>query len=336
MHLSVYLPLVFSGVFGAAAPLLARRLPPAVGTWLLSVGTLVAALGSAASLALLGFTFVGQSRPLAERGHWSQAALRQADPVATPVAVIALVVIAALAVRFLVAAVRRLVALRDAYRLAAALPAVGELAVIDHPDRQAYAVPGRPGRIVVSRGLLRGLDAPQRRAVLAHERAHLTHRHHLHHAVAQVAAAANPLLFRLPAAVALATERWADECAATTCPRATVAAALAHAAGADAGSGFDSGTGTGTDSGTGAGSGIGSGGFPGPVTALAATATSVAARVQALRRPAPGRSLWRVALLVAVLLATAAAVGEAMHDTERLFELAQAAYRLAHHQRTIG
>ena len=90
---------------------------------------------------------------------------------------------------------RRLAALLAAYRLAAALPTSGgELAVIDHPAQQAYAVPGHPGRIVVSTGVLRGLNAGERRAVLAHERAHLTHRHHLHHTVAHLAAAANPSL----------------------------------------------------------------------------------------------------------------------------------------------
>jgi beta-lactamase regulating signal transducer with metallopeptidase domain len=211
-------------------------------------------------------------------------------------------------VRFAVAGARRLTALRDAFRLASSLPAAGgELAVIDHPGRQAFAVPGRPGRIVVSSGLLRGLDAGERRAVLAHERAHLAHRHHLHHTIAHLAAAANPLLYRLPAAVALSTERWADEAAAARCRRDTVADALLHAA---------------------------LGGtrlLAAPAVVLAAASTEVAARVHALRGPAPRLTLWRVALLLALLVATGAAVLEAAHDTERIFELAQAAYRTGHH-----
>jgi Zn-dependent protease with chaperone function len=307
MHLSVYLPFVFSGLFGAGAPTLARRLPPAVATWLLSLGGLLAAGGSAISLALLGLTLVGQSPLLADRGHWSETALRNADPVATPVAALALLILAVLAVRFAAAAWRRAIALRDAFRLAAAVPAAGgELAVIDHADRQAYAVPGRPGRIVVSRGLLRDLDADQRRALLAHERAHLVHHHHLHHATAHLAAAANPLLRRLPAGVALSTERWADECAAATGRRDTVAEALtraSHRAGEL---------------------------LRVPSAVLAAAATELTRRIQALHSPAPRLTLWRVALLVALLLATAAAVMEAAHDTERLFEFAQAAYRAAH------
>src|SRR6266550_4741369 len=102
------------------------------------------AAGSAASLALLGFTLVGQSPLLAARGHWSDTTLRHADPVAAPVALVALAVLAVLTVRFAAAGVRRLSALREAYRLAASLPASGgELAVIEHPGPQAHAVPGR-------------------------------------------------------------------------------------------------------------------------------------------------------------------------------------------------
>jgi Zn-dependent protease with chaperone function len=303
MHLSVYLPLLFSALFGLTAPALSRRLPPALATWLLSAGGLIAAAGSAASLALLGFTLVGQNPLLATRGHWSDTTLRHADPVATPIAGAALFVLLLLGIRVVIAGLRRLGALRDAYRLAAALPANGsELAVIEHPDQHAYAIPGRPGRIVVSTGLLRSLDASERRAVLAHERAHLAHRHHLHHTSVHLAAAANPLLRRVRAAVALSTERWADEDAAATCRRATVAAALTYAA---------------------AGPTL----RPAPTVVLAATTTDVATRIRAMRVPAPRITLWRLALLLGLLLATALAVIEAAHDTERLFELAQYTYR---------
>jgi len=307
MHFAVYLPFVFSGLFGASAPLLARRLPPEIATWLLGGGALLAAAGSWAALALLGFTFVGQNQVLADQGHWSDSALRQADPVATPVAVLALVVLAVLLARVVVAVARRVSALHDAYRLAATLTAAGELVVIDDPDLHAFAVPGRPGRIVVSRALLQSLDAGQRRAVLAHERTHLIHHHHWHHTLARLAAAANPLLARVPAAVALSTERWADEFAAAASTRDVVAEALVHAAKR-----------TGTI-------------MRAPTVVLAAATTELANRVEALRRPAPRMTLWRVALLVGLVAATAATVLEAAHDTERMLDLAQAAYRVAQH-----
>ena len=126
---------------------------------------------------------------------------------------------------------------------------------------------GRPGRIVVSTGLLRRPDASERRALLAHERAHLAGGHDVHNTAAHLAAAASPLLGRLAAAVALACERRADETAAATCRRSTIAEALA-----------------------------------------------------------PRLRWWRVALLIRLLAATAATLAEAMHDTERLFELAQVTY----------
>jgi Zn-dependent protease with chaperone function len=301
MHLSVYLPLLLTAVFGQLAPTLSRRLPPAAGTWLLSIGGLLAAAGSGAALALLGFTLVGQAPLLATRGHWSDQTLRHHDPIPIPVAAAALAVLVVLAGRVIVVGVRRVSALREAHRLAAVLHApAGDLAVLDDSEPQAFAVPGHPGRVVVSTGLLRRLDASQRRALLAHERAHLTGRHHLHHTAARLAAA-NPLLHRLPSAVTLACERWADETAAATCRRDTVADALTRAA-------------TNT-------------GIPASAVVLAAAVTDMADRIGALRAPAPRLRLWRVALLIGLLAATAATLAEAMHDTERLFDLAQATYR---------
>lgn len=305
MLLSVYLPLLFTAVFGLVAPGLGRRLPPPVATWLLSVGGLLAAAGFSASLALLAFQYVARAPALATRGRWSDTVLHRDDPVSAPIGLVATVAIAVLAVRFAVAAVRRLIAVRDAYRLAQALPDTGsELSVLDLIEPQAYAVPGRPGRIVVTTGMLRSLDAGQRRALLAHERAHLHHRHHLHHTVTRLATAVNPLLYRLPSAVELSCERWADEDAARVCRRDTVADALILAAT--------------------------NGRSPGPAIVLAAAGSDVADRIGALRVPAPHLVLWRVALLLGLLAATAIAVAEAMHDTERLFELAQNAYRSSH------
>ncbi|MEU0836662.1 M48 family metalloprotease [Streptomyces sp. NPDC005969] len=49
----------------------------------------------------------------------------------------------------------------------------GDLAVVDDPVPTAFAVLDMPGRVVVSSGMLRLLDGPERQALLAHERAHL-------------------------------------------------------------------------------------------------------------------------------------------------------------------
>ncbi len=66
---------------------------------------------------------------------------------------------------------------------------------------------------------------------------------------------------------------------------------------------------------------------PTPTLALGAAVLDVASRVRALQMPAPRLILWRFALPLALLLTTVLAVAYAAHDTERLFELAQYAYR---------
>jgi microcystin-dependent protein len=45
----------------------------------------------------------------------------------------------------------------------------GELAALDNPQRQTFAVPGQPGRIPVTTGMLCNLDGGQRRALLSHD-----------------------------------------------------------------------------------------------------------------------------------------------------------------------
>lgn len=306
MGVLLYAPLLLTGLFGTVAPIIARRLPPALGTWLLSVGGLVAAAGSIAVLGFLAFAWVGQVPLLAAQGHWSTTALRHADPVPGPVELVALLGLAVISVRLLAVAVRRGRALLTAYRLAATLSAHGEeLAVLDDPAPLAYAVPGRPGRIMASTGLLRALDAGERRAVLAHERSHLRHRHHLHHAAGQLAATI-PLLRRIPAALMLATERWADEDAARTVRRDTVARALTRSASRQPRTG------------------------PGAGVVLAVGAEQIAARVHALHAAPPRAAAWRIAALITLLAVCAVSTLAAAQETERVFEVAKNAYLLAH------
>lgn len=89
-----------------------------------------------------------------------------------------------------------------------------ELAVLpdDHPD--AYALPGRPGQIVVTTGMLNALDPDEREALFAHERAHLRCRHHLLLAAMELAAVFHPALPALKEPLGYALERAADEAAA--------------------------------------------------------------------------------------------------------------------------
>jgi hypothetical protein len=79
--------------------------------------------------------------------------------------------------------------------------------------------------------MLRLLDRRGRRVLLAHERAHLRHRHHLLAAGVGAAAALNPVLLPVRTVVEFLLERWADEdAAAEVGSRITAARTVATAA----------------------------------------------------------------------------------------------------------
>lgn len=77
----------------------------------------------------------------------------------------------------------------------------------------AYAAPGKPGCVVVSRGMLQELSPEERRVMFAHERAHLSQNHHRYLLVGVVATAIAPMLSGVVEQLRLATERCADEAA---------------------------------------------------------------------------------------------------------------------------
>ena len=136
------------------------------------------------------------------------------DPASVPVAVAAGVLLAAAATGACRALWRRTAALLAAGRQARRLPGAGQVVVIDDEAADAYTLPGWPCRIVVTAGMMRALSHPERQVLLAHERAHASGLHYLFTTAARLAAAANPLLRPVAAAVGYTVERWADERAA--------------------------------------------------------------------------------------------------------------------------
>ncbi|TFD65210.1 M56 family metallopeptidase [Cryobacterium ruanii] len=103
--------------------------------------------------------------------------------------------------------------------------------VIDHPAPVAYCLPGAGhSATVLSKGLLRLLDADQVRAVIAHEQAHLVQQHHLvllafkswHSALPWF-----PIANRAENAVALLVEMLADDHARRVVDDYTLARAIA-------------------------------------------------------------------------------------------------------------
>jgi hypothetical protein len=116
-------------------------------------------------------------------------------------------------------------------RRAAGLHTEDGIVVVPGPAIEAYALPGWPGRIVVSGRLLDCLDERRQTALIAHEQAHLASRHHLFATAARLAAAANPLLIPVARSVDYTVERWADEhAAAVTSDRRLVAETIGQVA----------------------------------------------------------------------------------------------------------
>src|SRR5512142_1898576 len=151
--------------------------------------------------------------------------------------------------------------------------------VIDGDRPAVYCLPGR-GRIVLTTGALACLDDGQLGAVLAHERAHLSGRHHLVLALAVALRRAFPGagFFAVAARqVAYLVEVAADDAAARRAPRLTVASALLAVASAGV-----------------------------PAGALGAGGSAAAQRIQRLIDPPPPDSRARRAVTFATLGAAAA------------------------------
>ena len=119
---------------------------------------------------------------------------------------------------------------RDGLRLIARLDRHLGVWLVDTAEPLAYAVPGRGGLIVLTRGARERLSARQLSAVLAHERAHLSERHELISLAANVCSRALPwlpLFSQVGPHVALLLEMRADDAAARVHGARTVAGALA-------------------------------------------------------------------------------------------------------------
>lgn len=126
---------------------------------------------------------------------------------------------------------RMLVDLLDTAERHGELPAEvpAGLRVLDGPLPFAYCLPGRRPRVVLSGGALRVLDAEQVNAVIAHEQAHLRHRHDLvmESFTAFYRAVPRPLRSRAPLdAVHLLLEMVADDAARSRSGAGALSSAL--------------------------------------------------------------------------------------------------------------
>jgi Zn-dependent protease with chaperone function len=107
-------------------------------------------------------------------------------------------------------------------------PALGAV-LVEHSDPVAYCVAGRHPTVILSTGAVQALEPAQLSAVLAHERAHLTGRHHRLLALARIGRLVLPFLPLMrdaDAQVARLVEMHADDAAARASDPRSLATAL--------------------------------------------------------------------------------------------------------------
>ncbi|MFB8084970.1 M56 family metallopeptidase [Streptomyces sp. NPDC055992] len=218
-----------------ATPVLIRlvgsRQRPGTAMWTLTATACVLAAGWLAALGCLLLAGILTVSPVARLGHLIHPLNVAPATVAYPAAALAVGTLLICACAVARGALRQLRRYRSAHVRLRDAPSAGDLSVLDSPEPDVYALPGSPGRIVVTSGMLRTLVGPEREALLAHERAHLAGRHHYFLAAGDLAARCHPAMRGLRDAIALAVERVADEAAATAVgDRALTARAIGRAA----------------------------------------------------------------------------------------------------------
>ncbi len=224
MSWALVLPAVAAIALGMGGGLVQRRLRPQAAVPILTGLAVLVSLAAAGAVAILAIAYLAQVPWLAARVGWCRSLARSHDAVPQLLGLTAclslVVMVAASAGKFL----RR-------RRMVTSLAHDGPLEVLPTEQAVAFAVPGRPGHIVVSSGMLLLLNAEERRVLFAHEGSHLRHRHHRYLQLADLAATAVPVLRPLCAQLRFATERWADEdAAAAVGDRRLVAHTIARAA----------------------------------------------------------------------------------------------------------
>ena len=298
------------------APLLAVPVARAAGRWmhpraatrLMTAAAVVLATTSCIALGILILGALARWDIVSESDRIAQRSLLLRELTLPPVAAVATLALVVATVAATGYGIRRLRSLARSHRHARSFAGADRIVVTASATADAYAVPGRPARIVVSRGMINALDGNDIDALLAHEHAHLDHGHHGYASVVRLAAAVNPCLVPLVSAVEYAIERWADEHAAdTTGNRRAVATAIAKAALAARPE---------------AASGLGALRFAMPASAGAARGGPVPRRVLALLTPAPRSNPLVIAVVGVLIMIIAWAAVEAAGDLGNLLALA--------------
>ncbi|GAA2710107.1 MULTISPECIES: M48 family metalloprotease [Streptomyces] len=231
MTVLLLLPLLVPFAVPALAKRAEGRLAPAAALWVLTLTALTLAGGSLTALGALVLTGLLKLPVLAAFGELVHPLRTPWDAVAVPAAAASVGLLAVGAWTLTRSALRQARALRTAHAEAGRRPAAGDLCVVDSPYPDAYALPGRPARVVVTTAMIRSLGPAEREVLLAHERAHNAGHHHCFLAMAELAAHCHPALRTVRASIRFAAERAADEAAAAAVgDRRLAARAIARAA----------------------------------------------------------------------------------------------------------
>ncbi|MGX5185355.1 M56 family metallopeptidase [Streptomyces avermitilis] len=201
-----------------AMPVLARRaldrLAPTAALWVLTCSTVALAGSSLVALGAFVLTGLLEVPLFAALGELVHPLRTASNMFVVPAAAFSVGALAVCLWTLVRTVVRQSRAFRAATSAADDRHTAGDLCVIDSPQPDAYALPGRPHRIVVTTGMLRTLSPDEREALFAHERAHNAGGHHYFLVAAELAAHCHPGLRAAGDAIRLAVERVADEAAA--------------------------------------------------------------------------------------------------------------------------
>jgi Peptidase family M48 len=297
--------LVYAAIVGTGGPLWFRRASWPLRTPRLAITVYLAACWSLlVALLLAGLALAVPATALGGGISYTLGAciVRLRAAYATPggalVAGLGLAVSAALLSRLGAATVSQISAMRRQARRQVDLALmIGRRApeldaiVVDDANPSAFCVGGRRPTVVFTTAALDSLSPDQVRAVLAHERAHLAHRHHRLLTAGRVMARALPfvpLLHEAPVELGRLVEMHADDAATEHHDRAVLATALVTLATT-----------------------------PTRQPVLAAAATDVLARMRRLLAPSPpldaaGRRLANITVAALVLLPLLFAVTPAL------------------------
>lgn len=233
MEPSLFLPLALAGTLAVTATAIHRCLRPHVATRLLVTAIVLVAVAAVPSMLVVAASFLAHVPIMGTGIAWCTQMLGIHAEVPTWLGVAATAAVAwgiwhvarVLRCRRRVAG-DHLGSRNRSESVDVIVDVVNDAAPI------ACTLPGRDGRIVISTGLLELLRPEQLDVVLAHERAHATHRHDRVLLVSELATALVPPLRWLSARALFSVERWADEAAVRACggDRRLVAETLARVA----------------------------------------------------------------------------------------------------------